>query len=150
MVACIDGWIGHVMGNVPALGKTMVFVSPGLKATPPELLSPLGAPFSAEKWPLVPMTKSCVPLLVKVTAWPAFIVTLVVPEKLDVDRGMVAAPLVPAVELLPPQAASSRRQAMTPSVGHQVTRARDAGGCGDAFAFAFDDSMRSSFELTVV
>lgn len=95
------------------------------------------------------MTRSCVPALVKVMPWPALMVTLVFPEKLKADMVIVAAPLevgvvalavgwtvlvgaleplvavglVLAVELEPPQAASSRRQARTPSGAQHVTRA---------------------------
>src|SRR5260370_34578202 len=83
----------QVMWKVPAFGNTMVFESPGLKATPLLLLRSLGAPVSAANCPCMPMTRSCVPLRVKVTDWPALIVTLVGPEKLNVAREMVAAPL---------------------------------------------------------
>lgn len=152
----------HVILNVPAVGKTMVIESPGLKLTPPVLLSWLGAPFSAENWPCMPMTRLWVPLLVKVTPCPALIVTLVGGEKLAVASVIVAAPLaavvavgavvlvgavvavglVPAVGLLPPHAASTKRQAMIPADAQRVTRARDASVRGDTFEF--DDRMRSS------
>src|SRR5258708_5429772 len=125
----------QVMWKVPAFGNTMVFESPGLKATPLLLLRSLGAPVSAANCPCMPMTRSCVRLLVKFTDWPALIVTVVGPEKLNVAKEMVAARLgggvgatgvgwavsvgagvagvavglVPRVEELPPHAASRKR-----------------------------------------
>src|SRR5215469_2704061 len=84
----------------------MVFVVPGENDRPDEVKS-LGAPVSALNWPLVPVTRLCVPPVElgssKTTDCPAEIEMLVLPVKLDPPISMVLPPLDPP----PPHAASS-------------------------------------------
>src|SRR5215469_10250028 len=84
----------------------MVFVVPGENDRPDEVKS-LGAPVSALNWPLVPVTRLCVPPVElgssKTTDCPAEMEMLVLPVKLDPPNSMVLPPLDPP----PPHAASS-------------------------------------------
>lgn len=85
----------QVIGNVPALAKTTDFWSPGANEAPLAELNSVGAPLMAENCPPWPMTRLCTPPPVegssKSTAWPALIVTLVFPLKLNFPKVMVAA-----------------------------------------------------------
>lgn len=85
----------QVIGNVPALAKTIDFWSPGANDVPLLELNSVGAPLIAENCPPWPMTRLCTPPPVegssKSTAWPALIVTLVFPLKLNFPKVIVAA-----------------------------------------------------------
>src|SRR5579884_3323472 len=123
----------------------MVLLSPGENWTPAELLRSAGAPFWALNAPPLPMTRSCVPLLLNVTAWPALMVTSAFPVKFIAPMVMVAAPVVPPPEgtevavgagvsvgigvsvgapaaLVPPQAASSSTAARVASAARRWGR----------------------------
>jgi Transposase len=135
-VAAIEGWIVQVMWNVPAFGKTIVFLSPPWKVTPPALLRSLGAPLAAANWPPVPITRSCGPPAEssKVTASPALMVILVLPEKTPDPIVIVELLELPLDELPLEQAAKtsarSRMQARTASGARRVICPRDVCGSG--------------------
>src|SRR5215472_16834543 len=114
----------------------MVFLSPPLKLTPPELLRALGAPLAATNWPPVPITRSCGPPAEssKVTASPALMVILVFPEKTPDPIAIVELLELPLLELPLEQAAKasarSRMQARAASGARRVICPRDVCGSG--------------------
>ena len=57
MVASIEGWIVQVMVKVPAVGKVMVLLSPGLNMMPLDDANSLGAPAIALNVPWDPVTR---------------------------------------------------------------------------------------------
>jgi hypothetical protein len=130
-VASIEGWIVQVIWNVPAFAKTIVFMSPPWKVTPPALLRSLGAPLAATNWPPVPITRSCGPPAEssKVTASPALMVILVFPEKTPDPIVIVELLELPLDELPLEQAAKtsarSRMQARTASGARSVICPRE-------------------------